>query len=118
MLELGDRIRGRDTVVPIIRGPEGLPMLDPETKKAPDNLAENYGDYIRPGHGFAQVSIIFEKGFPSCSNQSFMTGVPRAQVSDRAVSARARIQDGHDRRWSERRPSSEESRRRHSGCRR
>ena len=64
MLELGDRIRGRDTVVPIIRGPEGLPMLDPETKKAPDNLAENYGDYIRPGHGFAQVSITFEsEGF-------------------------------------------------------
>ena len=55
MLELGDRIRGREGVLPVIRGAEGLPMLDPATNKAPENLAENYGDYIRPGHGFAQV---------------------------------------------------------------
>mmetsp|Transcript_3655 Transcript_3655/g.7395 ORF Transcript_3655/g.7395 Transcript_3655/m.7395 type:complete len:913 (-) Transcript_3655:78-2816(-) len=55
MLDLGDRVEGRSTVVPLIRGPEGLPMLDPVTKKAPPGLPENYGDYIRPGHGFAQV---------------------------------------------------------------
>jgi hypothetical protein len=36
-------------------GPEGLPMLDPETKKSPPNLAKDYGEYIRPGHGFAGV---------------------------------------------------------------
>ena len=54
-LDLGDRIPGRDGVVPVIRGPEGLPMLDPITKKAPPKLARNYGEYIRPGHGFAQV---------------------------------------------------------------
>lgn len=55
MLDLGDRVEGRAGVVPLIRGPEGLPMLDPVTKKAPPNLPGNYGDYIRPGHGFAQV---------------------------------------------------------------
>jgi hypothetical protein len=57
MLELGDRIEGKEGVFPVIRGPEGLPMLDPITKKAPDNLANDYGDYIRPGHGFAQVCL-------------------------------------------------------------
>eukprot|EP01040_Poterioochromonas_malhamensis_P007396 gene7396-7978_t len=55
MLDLGDKVSGRNGVVPNIKGPEGLPMLDPVTKKPPDNLAQNYGDYIRTGHGFAQV---------------------------------------------------------------
>jgi hypothetical protein len=50
-----DRVEGRTGVEPVILGPEGLPMLDPVTKKAPPQLAELYGDYIRPGHGFAQV---------------------------------------------------------------
>jgi H+-transporting ATPase len=52
---LGDRVPGQSSVVPLIRGPEGLPMLDAVTKKAPDDMAKNYGDYIRHGHGFAQV---------------------------------------------------------------
>ena len=30
-------------------------MLDPVTKKQPANMAEDFGDYIRHGHGFAQV---------------------------------------------------------------
>ena len=47
-------------VVPRIRGPGGLPMLDPETKKVPANIASDFGDYIHHGHGFAQV-------FPSSS---------------------------------------------------
>ena len=55
MLELGDRVEGRDGVFPQIRGPEGLPMLDTVTKKAPKNMARDYGDAIRHGHGFAQV---------------------------------------------------------------
>ncbi len=55
VLELGDKIPGREGVVPQIRGPEGLPMLDPETKKAPPRMKEEFGDYIRAGHGFAQV---------------------------------------------------------------
>ena len=55
VLELGDRVPGRSEVVPLIRGPEGLPMLDPETKKAPPKMKEEFGDYIRQGHGFAQV---------------------------------------------------------------
>jgi len=55
MLELGDRVPGRSTVLPLIRGAEGLPMLDPVTKKPPDNMANDFGDFIRHGHGFAQV---------------------------------------------------------------
>lgn len=57
-LDLGDRIEGRAGVLPIIRNSEGLPMLDPVTKKAPDNLAKEYGEFIRHGHGFAQVRAI------------------------------------------------------------
>jgi H+-transporting ATPase len=66
MLDLGDVVPAEDddsgsggerrTVVrPLIRGAEGLPMLDPITKKAPANLAADYGDYVFTGHGFAQV---------------------------------------------------------------
>ena len=55
VLELGDRVEGREGVFPQIRGPEGLPMLDPETKKAPKNMARDFGEQIRNGHGFAQV---------------------------------------------------------------
>lgn len=32
-----------------------LPMLDPVTKKKPDNLSKNFGDYIYSHDGFAQV---------------------------------------------------------------
>ncbi len=54
-LDLGDRIEGREGVFPQIRGADGLPLLDPVTKKAPEDLVEKYGDYIRHGNGFAQV---------------------------------------------------------------
>lgn len=54
-LELGDRVEGREGVFPQIRGPEGLPMLDPVTKKAPLHMARDFGETIRQGHGFAQV---------------------------------------------------------------
>lgn len=55
VLDLGERVPGEAQVVPLIRGADGLPMLDPDTKKAPPDLALKYGDYIRNGHGFAQV---------------------------------------------------------------
>lgn len=54
-LDLGERVEGREGVIPLIRGAEGLPSLDPITKKAPEGMVERYGDYIRHGHGFAQV---------------------------------------------------------------
>eukprot|EP01038_Epipyxis_sp_PR26KG_P012711 gene12711-17047_t len=54
VLNLGEKSEA-GIVSPLIRGPDGLPMLDPVTKKAPDHLAKNYGDYIRHGDGFAQV---------------------------------------------------------------
>lgn len=53
MLDLG--YKTPDGIVPDIRGSDRLPMLDPETNKAPDDLVERYGDEIRPGHGFAGV---------------------------------------------------------------
>ena len=34
---------------------EGLPMLDPTTKKKPDNLGRDYGDQCLAADGFAQV---------------------------------------------------------------
>lgn len=56
VLELGDSVPGRPgIVVPNIRNAEGLPMLDPVTKKAPENMVVTHGEFIRHGHGFAQV---------------------------------------------------------------
>jgi len=82
-LDLGDRIPGRDGVVPIIRGPEGLPMLDAETKKAPDNLVEDYGDYIRPGHGFAGVFPEHKYLIVQCLREmGFKTGMTGDGVND------------------------------------
>lgn len=33
-----------------------LPLLDPVTKKKPDNLSRDYGEYIHSKNGFAQVN--------------------------------------------------------------
>jgi H+-transporting ATPase len=82
-LDLGDRVAGREGVVPIIRGPEGLPMLDPETKKAPDNLVKDYGDYIRPGHGFAGVFPEHKYLIVQCLREmGFKTGMTGDGVND------------------------------------
>ena len=35
--------------------PEGLPMLDPETKAKPPNLGRDYGDQCLAADGFAEV---------------------------------------------------------------
>ena len=40
---------------PYIKSAEGLPMLDPETKAKPANLARDYGDMCLAADGFAQV---------------------------------------------------------------
>jgi H+-transporting ATPase len=53
MLDLGDTVAGQAGVVSLIRGPEGLPMLDPVTEKAPDNWTFGYGDNIRHGQGMS-----------------------------------------------------------------
>merc|ERR1719230_2525258 len=39
----------------IIQGPDGIPLLDPETKKKPDNLGRDYGDKFLAADGFAQT---------------------------------------------------------------
>ena len=92
MLDLGDRVEGRSGVVPLIRGPEGLPMLDPVTKKAPENLAGNYGDYIRPGHGFAQVFPEHKFLIVQCLREmGFKTGMTGDGVNDAPALKRADV---------------------------
>jgi len=92
MLELGDFVEGRDGVVPNIKGPDGLPMLDPVTKKAPDNLATKYGDYIRVGHGFAQVFPEHKFLIVQCLRElGFKTGMTGDGVNDAPALKRADV---------------------------
>ena len=92
MLDLGERVEGREGVVPLIRGPEGLPMLDPITKKAPHNLAANYGDYIRPGHGFAGVFPEHKFLIVQCLREmGFKTGMTGDGVNDAPALKRADV---------------------------
>eukprot|EP00598_Pedospumella_elongata_P004046 CAMPEP_0184967086 /NCGR_PEP_ID=MMETSP1098-20130426/584_1 /TAXON_ID=89044 /ORGANISM="Spumella elongata, Strain CCAP 955/1" /LENGTH=932 /DNA_ID=CAMNT_0027488487 /DNA_START=42 /DNA_END=2840 /DNA_ORIENTATION=+ len=91
-LDLGDRVEGREGVVPLIRGPEGLPMLDPITKKAPPHLAKNYGDYIRPGHGFAGVFPEHKFLIVQCLREmGFKTGMTGDGVNDAPALKRADV---------------------------
>ena len=70
-------------MIPIIRGPEQLPMLDPETKKAPEGLVANFGSYIRPGHGFAQVFPEHKFLIVQCLREmGFKTGMTGDGVND------------------------------------
>jgi len=81
VLGLGTPIPNSDQVLPIIQGPDGLPMLDKETNKPPADLAEKYGAYIRPGHGFAQVFPEHKFLIVQCLRElGFKTGIP-AMVS-------------------------------------
>jgi len=92
MLDLGDKVEGRPGVLPLIRGAEGLPMLDPVTKKAPDNLASNYGDYIRHGHGFAQVFPEHKYLIVQCLRElGFKTGMTGDGVNDAPALKRADV---------------------------
>jgi H+-transporting ATPase len=93
-LDLGDEVETAEGVrlVPVIRGPEGLPTLDPVTKKAPPNLAEDYGDYIRPGHGFAGVFPEHKFLIVQCLREmGFKTGMTGDGVNDAPALKRADV---------------------------
>lgn len=92
MLDLGDRVAGRPGVIPKIRGAENLPMLDPVTKKAPPNMVEQYGDYIRQGHGFAQVFPEHKFLIVQCLREAgFKTGMTGDGVNDAPALKRADV---------------------------
>jgi H+-transporting ATPase len=91
-LDLGERVEGREGVVPLIRGPEGLPVLDPVTKKAPPHLAEDYGDVIRSGNGFAQVYPEHKFLIVQCLREmGFKTGMTGDGVNDAPALKRADV---------------------------
>jgi H+-transporting ATPase len=67
-------------------------MLDPVTKKAPENLAVNYGDYIRHGHGFAQVFPEHKFLIVQCLRElGFKTGMTGDGVNDAPALKRADV---------------------------
>merc|ERR1719182_537251 len=67
-------------------------MLDPETKKAPKNMARDYGDQIRHGHGFAGVFPEHKFLIVQCLREmGFKTGMTGDGVNDAPALKRADV---------------------------
>jgi len=91
-LDLGPRVQGRDGVIPRIRNADGLPFLDSVTKKAPPDLKEKYGDFIRNGDGFAQVFPEHKYLIVQCLRElHFKTGMTGDGVNDAPALKRADV---------------------------
>lgn len=75
-----------------IAGSNDLPMLDPETKKKPDHLSENYGDLILRHDGFAQVFPEHKYLIVECLRElGFKTGMTGDGVNDAPALKRADV---------------------------
>jgi len=68
---------------PYIRASEGLPLLDPETKKKPANLGRDYGDMCLAADGFAQVFPEHKYLIVECLRElGYKTGMTGDGVND------------------------------------
>jgi H+-transporting ATPase len=69
-----------------------LPMLDPVTKKKPDNLSEEFGDYVLEHDGFAQVFPEHKYLIVECLRElGYKTGMTGDGVNDAPALKRADV---------------------------
>ena len=75
-----------------IKNAEGLPLLDAETKKKPDNLGRDYGDMCLAADGFAQVYPEHKYLIVECLRElGYKTGMTGDGVNDAPALKRADV---------------------------
>jgi H+-transporting ATPase len=75
-----------------IASSQELPRLDPVTKKKPEHLSEDYGDYILPKNGFAQVFPEHKYLIVECLREmGYKTGMTGDGVNDAPALKRADV---------------------------
>ena len=75
-----------------ISSAEGLPLLDPETKQKPKNLARDYGDACLAADGFAQVFPEHKYLIVECLRElGYKTGMTGDGVNDAPALKRADV---------------------------
>ena len=76
----------------LIADSSGLPLLDPETKKKPDNLSQQYGDLCLAVDGFAQVFPEHKYLIVECLRElGYKTGMTGDGVNDAPALKRADV---------------------------
>jgi H+-transporting ATPase len=75
-----------------IASSQELPRLDPVTKKKPENLSRDYGEYILPKNGFAQVFPEHKYLIVECLREmGYKTGMTGDGVNDAPALKRADV---------------------------